>query len=76
MTGVQTCALPICFPVTISGRIDLSGWGKEARLEASNYAKARAIGEAEILPAVIIKARGKKIADSYLVFRLGDLFGE
>ena len=20
MTGVQTCALPICFPVTISGR--------------------------------------------------------
>ena len=23
MTGVQTCALPICFPVTICGVIDL-----------------------------------------------------
>lgn len=59
-----------------NGRIDLSGWSKEARVEASNYAKARAIDDSEILPAVIIKARGKKIADSYLVFRLGDLFGE
>ena len=23
MTGVQTCALPICFPVTIGGDLDL-----------------------------------------------------
>ena len=25
MTGVQTCALPICFPVTIPGGIDENG---------------------------------------------------
>lgn len=59
-----------------SGRIDLSGWTKEARTEAGNYAKARDIQPSEILPAVIIKARGKTIADSYIVFRLGDLFDE
>jgi hypothetical protein len=29
----------------------------------------------KILPAVVIKARGKSIADSYLVLRLGDVFG-
>lgn len=57
-----------------SGRIDLSGWTKEARTEAGNYAKARALQQAEILPAVIIKARGKSVEDSYVVFRLGDLF--
>lgn len=59
-----------------SGRIDLSGWTKEAQTEAGNYAKARDIQPSEILPAVVIKARGKTIADSYVVFRLGDLFDE
>jgi hypothetical protein len=59
-----------------SGRIDLSGWTKEAQTEAGNYAKARDLQPSEILPAVVIKARGKAIADSYVVFRLGDLFDE
>jgi hypothetical protein len=57
-----------------SGRIDLSGWTKEAQIEATNYAKARGIKREAVLPAVIIKARGKSIADSYLVLRLGDVF--
>ena len=26
MTGVQTCALPICFPVTICGEEQVSGF--------------------------------------------------
>jgi hypothetical protein len=59
-----------------SGRIDLSGWTKEAQLEATHYAEARGLDRESILPAVIIKARGKSIADSYLVLRLGDVFGE
>jgi hypothetical protein len=29
----------------------------------------------EVLAALLIKARGKSIADSYLVLRLGDVFG-
>ena len=59
-----------------SNRIDLSGWNKEAQLEATHYAEARGLQRSEITPAVIIKARGKAIADAYLVFRLGDIFGE
>ena len=58
-----------------SGRIDLSGWTKEAQLEATHYAEARGIDRGAILPAVVIKARGRAIADSYLVLRLGDVFG-
>ena len=69
--GVLECKAP-----GASGRIDLSGWTKEAQLEAKHYAEARSLSEDSILPAVLIKARGKAIADSYLVFRLGDIFGE
>jgi hypothetical protein len=59
-----------------SNRIDLSGWSKEAQLEATHYAEARGLSREEITAAVIIKARGKAIADAYLVFRLGDIFGD
>jgi hypothetical protein len=57
-----------------SGRIDLSGWTKEAQIEATHYSEARGIKRTSVLPAVIIKARGKRIADAYLVLRLGDVF--
>jgi hypothetical protein len=56
-------------------KIDLSGWTKEAQVEAANYAEARNIDLATILPAVVIKARGKSVGDSYLVLRLDDVFG-
>ena len=59
-----------------SNRIDLSGWTKEAQLEATHYAEARGLQRSQVTSAVIIKARGKSIADAYLVFRLGDIFGE
>jgi hypothetical protein len=58
-----------------SGRIDLSGWTKEAQIEATHYAEARGLKREEILAAVVIKARGKSISDAYLVLRLGDVFG-
>lgn len=57
-----------------SGRIDLSGWTKEAQVEATHYSQARSIERTSILAAVVIKARGKSIEDSYLVLRLGDVF--
>ena len=59
-----------------SNRIDLSGWTKEAQTERINYAKVRSLDLDKVFTAVLIKARGKSIADSYLVFRLGDYFGE
>jgi len=69
--GVIECKAP-----GASNRIDLSGWTKEAQLEAAHYAEARGIARESVLPAVVIKARGKAIAEAYLVLRLGDVFGE
>ena len=36
MTGVQTCALPICFPVTIAGSGNVFGSGISSVISASN----------------------------------------
>jgi Holliday junction resolvase len=69
--GILECKAP-----GASNRIDLSGWTKEAQIEADNYAEARGLDRSAILPAVVIKARGKSIQDSYLVLRLGDVFGD
>ena len=69
--GILECKAP-----GSGNAIDLSGWTKEAQIEATHYAEARGIDCESVLPAVLIKARGKSIADSYLVLRLGDVFGE
>lgn len=68
--GVIECKAP-----GAGNAIDLSGWIREARLEAKHYSDARDIVE-KVTPVVLIKARGKGISDSYLVLRLGDVFGE
>jgi Holliday junction resolvase len=67
--GILECKAP-----GAGNAINLSGWTAEAQIEATHYAEARQIGREEILPAIVIKARGKAIADAYLVLRLGDVF--
>jgi hypothetical protein len=69
--GILECKAP-----GAGNAVSLSGWTKEAQTEAKNYADARALEQEVVLPALVIKARGKSIADSYLVLRLGDVFGE
>ena len=69
--GVIECKAP-----GAGNAIDLSGWTKEAQTEAAHYAQARGIEREAILAAVIIKARGKSLEDSYLVLKLGDVFGK
>ena len=69
--GILECKAP-----GASGKITLSGWSKEAQVEADTYAKARNLPRGTVLPAVLIKARGKALEDSYLVLRLGDVFGD
>ncbi len=59
-----------------TGKIDLSGWTREAQAEAQHYADAREIDRSSILAAVVIKARGKSIADAYVVMRLGDILAK
>jgi hypothetical protein len=68
--GILECKAP-----GAGNAIDLSGWTKEAQTEAAHYAEARGLDRNAVLAAVLIKARGKSIADSYLVLRLGDVFG-
>jgi hypothetical protein len=68
--GVIECKAP-----GAGNSINLAGWQKESQVEALHYAEARGLKKEDILPAVLIKARGKSIDDSYLVFRLGDVFG-
>ena len=68
--GVIECKAP-----GAGNKIDLSGWTREAQLEAGHYAEARGLDKSQVLAALLIKARGKSIADSYLVLRLGDVFG-
>jgi hypothetical protein len=69
--GIIECKAP-----GANGKITLSGWTAEAQVEADHYAEARNIDRSAIMPAVIIKARGKSIDDAYLVLRLGDVFGD
>ena len=68
--GIIECKAP-----GAGNAIDLSGWTREAQTEAGHYAAARGLDRDAVLAAVLIKARGKSIADSYLVLRLGDVFG-
>mgnify|MGYP003842122191 FL=1 len=68
--GVIECKAP-----GAGNAIDLSGWSREAQTEANHYAASRGLAETAVLAALLIKARGKSIEDSYLVLRLGDVFG-
>ncbi len=53
------------------GRIDLSGWLREAYVEAENYRIAKKLALAPN-PLVIIKAANKGIGDAYVVQKLSD----
>ena len=53
------------------GKIDLSGWLREADIEAENYRKAKHLKVAPT-PLVVIKASNKGISESYVVQRLSD----
>jgi Holliday junction resolvase len=54
------------------GRIDLSGWLREAQIEAENYKEQKKLA-ATPTPLVIIKASNKGIGDAYVVQRLSDV---
>jgi len=57
-----------------NGKIDLSGWSREAETEAKNFAKARNLSDDKVKWLVVIKARGKGIDYAYTVSRLGNEF--
>jgi len=51
--------------------IDLAGWLREAETEAANYVTARR-PVADVVPVLVIKARGKGLHDAYVVKRFID----
>jgi hypothetical protein len=53
------------------GKVDLSGWLREADVEAENYRIAKKLLLAPT-PLVIIKASNKGVMESYVVQRLSD----
>jgi hypothetical protein len=53
------------------GRIDLSGWLREAEIEAENYRISKNLSIAPT-PLVIIKASNKGVMEAYVVQRLSD----
>ena len=53
------------------GKIDLSGWLREAEVEAENYRIAKKLAVAPT-PLVIIKASNKGVGEAYVVQRLSD----
>lgn len=53
------------------GKIDLSGWLREASVEAENYRIAKKLALAPT-GIVVIKASNRGIGDAYLVQRLSD----
>ena len=57
------------------GRIDLSGWMKEAQVEAENYRVAKKLALAPT-PLVIIKAPNKGVEEAYVVQRLSDVIAK
>lgn len=56
-----------------TGKIDLSGWLREAETEKLNYAEARGLKEDKLISMVVIKARGKSIEEAYVVMRWKDI---
>lgn len=54
------------------GRIDLSGWLREAEIEAENYRVQKKLAVAPA-PLVIIKASNKGTGEAYVVQRLRDV---
>lgn len=57
------------------GRIDLSGWIKEAQVEAENYRKSKKLKDTPT-PLVIIKASNKGVGEAYVVQRLDDVISK
>ena len=57
------------------GKVDLSGWIREAQVESENYRIAKKLKLAPT-PLVIIKASNKGIEESYVVQRLSDVIAK
>lgn len=55
-------------------KINLSGYMNEVHVEVVNYAKARGLDPADVMPIAVVKRRGYSIEKAYVVCELADFF--
>lgn len=54
--------------------MNLTGYVREAKVEADNYARARGLNRADVMPVVLIKKRNAGIDESFVVVPAGEFF--
>ena len=64
-----------CKAPGVDGKINLTGWVREAHLEAGHYAAARRLDPLTVNGLVVIKARSKPIREAFVVTTLESYFG-
>lgn len=53
-------------------KMDLSGYVREAQVEAGNYAKARGLDPDTVYGVAVVKRRNRPIGESYVITTLDD----
>lgn len=57
-------------------KLNLAGWVTEALTERQHYATKRGQDPADVMPLVVVKRRGRPIADSYVVVPLREFLAD
>lgn len=70
--AVQDVGMVYVFEVKNAQKFDLSGWVGEAKREAANYARARGLDPATVMPVVVVKRRGKGTGEAFVVTTLDE----
>lgn len=68
--AVQDVGLVYLIEAKAEQKIDLSGYIREAEVEAVNYAKARGLDPETVMPIVVVKRRNQPVEKSYVVTTL------
>lgn len=72
--AVQDVGLTYLMEVKNCAKFEPGPWMDEAKREAANYARARGIDLASVMPLVVAKRRGHGVARSFVISEPGDFF--
>lgn len=72
--AVQDVGLTYVVEAKNEAKINLTGYVREALVEADNYARARGISREKVMPLVIVKKRNAPIDDAFVVVPLSEFF--
>lgn len=72
--AVEDVGLTYVVEAKAEQKMDLSGYVREAEVEAVNYAKARGIDPERVMPIVIVKRRSQPVEKAYVVTTVDQFF--